>query len=64
MIAVRIEKIVCVECQNTNFANHKLHRVGVFKEFFDSDGLPGWSCVLKCVNCGKEVKKVFVPSVV
>lgn len=51
------------ECSNPAFADHRLHRIGVFKEFYYADGLQGWSCILKCVNCGREVEKVFVPSV-
>lgn len=51
------------ECSNPAFANHRLHRMGVFKESFDSDGSPGWTCAIKCVNCGRVAERVFVPSV-
>lgn len=51
------------ECPNPAFTSRKLHRCGYFKQRYDSDGLPGWSCIAKCVNCGRDFPKlgVFVP---
>lgn len=56
------------ECENPAFADKKLHRIGLFAAEFHSKGLNGYSCIVKCVNCGKEfdytegMKRVFVPS--
>lgn len=51
------------ECESPAFVDKTLHRIGVCKVRFDADGLPGWICEEKCVNCGRVVRKVFVPSV-
>jgi len=49
-------------CSLPAFMDKRLHRVGWFKDRFDSDGLPGWVAVLKCVNCGREFGTAFYPA--
>jgi hypothetical protein len=51
------------ECANPAFADSHLHRIGIFAEEYLEDGLPGYSCIHKCVNCGKVFKdKIFIPN--
>jgi len=51
------------ECKNPAFADHHLHRVGVFYGDFDANGLPGHHLIFKCVNCGRVLpKSMFLPS--
>ena len=51
------------ECTNPAFADRNLHRIGVFADNYLDDGLTGYSCIYKCVNCGKVFrKKTFKPS--
>jgi hypothetical protein len=47
------------ECSNPAFADHNLHRVGFFRGRYCDQGIPGWSYVKKCVNCGREFDSVF-----
>lgn len=51
------------DCPSPAFKSHRLHRCGYFKKYYDSDGLPGWVCSVKCVNCGREFPKLecFIP---
>lgn len=66
------EKIGEKDCPFPSFADHSLHRIGIFKiEHFgasgdrDENGLPGWVVHKKCVNCGKEKRaKLFMPTVI
>lgn len=48
------------KCPNPAFGDHRLHRVGIFAERYEFDGLPGYSCQKKCVNCGEEFGRVFI----
>lgn len=51
------------ECEVPAFADKNLHRVGIFAGKYLEDGLPGYICIYKCVNCGKVFKKqTFQPS--
>ena len=42
------------KCHNPAFMDHSLHRCGIFKKFYSSEGLPGWFTTIKCVNCGRR----------
>lgn len=48
------------ECENPCFKDPGLHRIGIFKDRYHDDGLAGWSCVKKCVGCGRVVGRMFV----
>ena len=56
------------DCENPAFVNKKLHRLGLFAIKFHGDGISGYTCIVKCVNCNKEFnyfkgeKQVFAPS--
>lgn len=43
-------------CPNPEFADHNLHRVGVYKGDYESEGLTGWHLKSECVNCKKQFK--------
>lgn len=57
------------ECESPAFADKNLHRIGIFAIEFHSNGLNGYSCIYKCVNCGRKfnfrrgMKVFFIPSV-
>lgn len=49
-------------CPSPAFKDKRYHRIGIFKVEFDADGVPGWFCEEKCVNCGHVAGGRFVPS--
>jgi hypothetical protein len=52
------------ECAAPAFADHKSHRIGLFRGAYwgDDGGLPGYVYYRKCVNCGREFGNAgFVP---
>ena len=51
------------ECSNPVFADHKLHRVAILKDFHlgnvgdkDPHGVPGWVSKFVCTGCGRVLK--------
>lgn len=40
------------KCKRSDFAGG-YHRLVWFPMFYDDDGLPGYSLMKRCVNCGK-----------
>jgi len=51
------------ECEKPVFADRKLHRVAILKDFHvgspgdaNETGIPGWVSKFVCTGCGKPVK--------
>jgi len=42
------------ECEFPAFYDKNAHRTGIFAVEYHEEGLPGYSCIFKCVNCGRE----------
>jgi hypothetical protein len=55
-------KRTTAECPDPEFADHHMHRVGVFAVKYDEDGLPGYICEQRCVRCGRVFGRTFHPS--
>tara|TARA_R110000744_G_C19367560_1_gene562055 strand:+ start:1760 stop:2017 length:258 start_codon:yes stop_codon:yes gene_type:complete len=50
------------ECSNPAFMSKLYHRVGLCKVKYHDDGLKGYSCIKKCVMCGRRFDSGFLPS--
>jgi len=49
-------------CGNPAFLDHNYHRIGKFTVLFALDDLQGYIVQHKCVNCGREFRRAFIPS--